>query len=272
MVVFPNAKINLGLQITGKREDGYHNILSCFYPLPWCDILEIIESQQFKLESSGIPIPGKPEDNLCVKAYQMLKKDFQLPPVHIYLHKQIPMGAGLGGGSADASFVLKCLNELFHLFLDDSLLEEYALQLGSDCPFFINNQPVLASGRGEEFEPIALNLSGKYVVMVTPPVHISTAAAYAGIQPRQPEVSIKEILETQPIHLWKDRITNDFEASVFQQYPQIAETKERLYTMGALYASMSGSGASVYGIFEVEIETGNSFPDTYTIWKGLFSD
>lgn len=271
MVVFPNAKINLGLQITGKREDGYHNILSCFYPLPWCDILEIIESQQFKFESSGISIPGKPEDNLCVKAYQMLKKDFQLPPVHIYLHKQIPMGAGLGGGSADASFALKCLNELFHLFLDDSLLEDYALQLGSDCPFFISNQPVLASGRGEEFEPIALNLSGKYVVMVTPPVHISTAAAYAGIQPRQPEVSLKEILETQPIHLWKDCVINDFETSVFRQHPQIAEIKEKLYDLGAAYASMSGSGASVYGIFETETEIKNSFPDTYTIWQGAFS-
>ncbi len=271
MIVFPNAKINLGLQITGKRDDGYHNIFSCFYPLPWCDILEIVEGKKFKFETSGIPIPGKAEDNLCVKAYQLLKKDFQLPPVHIYLHKQIPMGAGLGGGSADASFVLKSLDKLFHLFLDESILEDYALQLGSDCPFFIRNQPVLASGRGEHFEPISLNLSGKYVVMVTPPVHISTAAAYAGVQPRQPDVSLKKILETQPIHLWKDSIINDFETSVFRQYPQIAEIKERLYTMGALYASMSGSGASVYGVFEEEREIRNLFPSGYTIWQGAFS-
>ena len=270
MIVFPNAKINLGLQITGKRDDGYHNILSCFYPLPWCDILEIVESQKFKFESSGLPVPGKAEDNLCVKAYQLLKKDFQLPPVHICLHKQIPMGAGLGGGSADASFTLKVLNELFYLFLDDTILEDYALQLGSDCPFFINNQPVLASGRGEKFQPIALTLSGKYVVMVTPPVHISTGAAYAGVQPRQPDVSLKQILEEKPVHVWKDHVANDFEVSVFQQFPQIGAIKEQLYTMGAAYASMSGSGASVYGIFEEEKAINNSFPDDYLVWQGIF--
>ena len=268
MVIFPNAKINLGLQIVGKREDGYHNILSCFYPLPWCDILEIAEGKKFRFESSGIPIPGKPEDNLCVKAYQMLKHDFQLPPVHIYLHKQIPMGAGLGGGSADASFTLKYLNELFHLFLDDSVLEDYAIQLGSDCPFFIKNQPVLASGRGEQFEQISLDLSGKYVALVTPPIHVATAAAYAGVKPRQPDTDLKEILENHPLHLWKDAVVNDFEVSVFQQYPQIGKIKETLYNLGAMYASMSGSGSSVYGIFEQPADISGSFPKEYIIWQG----
>jgi len=268
MIVFPNAKINIGLQITEKREDGYHNIHSCFYPMPWCDVLEIVESKKFRFESSGIAIPGKAEENLCVKAYQMLKKDFQLPPVDIHLHKQIPIGAGLGGGSADASFALKCLNDLFHLFLADSLLEDYAAQLGSDCPFFIQNRPVLAAGRGDEFEPIQIDLKGKYLVLIAPPIHVATATAYAGVQPKQPDINLKEWIEEQPLQLWKDKISNDFEASVFQQYPQIAEIKDKLYEMDALYASMSGSGACVYGIFERAMDLKNSFPESHTVWEG----
>lgn len=268
MVVFPNAKINLGLQITGKRADGYHDILSCFYPVPWCDILEIIESKKFQFESSGIAIPGKPEDNLCIKAYQMLKHDFQLPPVQMHLHKQIPIGAGLGGGSADASFALKCLSDLFHLFLDDVVLEDYALQLGSDCPFFIKNQPILAAGRGEKFEPVSIKLSGKHVVLVTPPIHVSTAEAYAGITPKPAETGLKETLENQPVHLWKDVVVNDFEASIFQKYPQISNVKAQLYEAGAQYASMTGSGATVYGIFESSIDLNSTFPKDYTIWQG----
>lgn len=254
MVVFPNAKINLGLNVVSKRGDGFHDIVTCFYPVPVCDVLEIIESTGKKttFRSSGIAIPGREEDNLCLKAYQLLKKDYQLPHVDIYLHKIIPIGAGLGGGSADAAFTLQALNEMFQLFLDGTILEEYASQLGSDCAFFIRNKPVLAFERGDVFGSVQIDLKGKKLLLIYPDVHVSTAEAYSRIHPATPEKSVKEILEQVPMEQWRQELKNDFEGSVFQLYPEIAELKEKLYAAGAEYASMSGSGSSVFGIFEGE--------------------
>ncbi len=264
MVVFPNAKINLGLQILRERKDGYHDIASCFVPVPYCDVLEIIESKKFGFTASGVSIPGKPKENLCVRAYHLLQKDFGLPPSSMYLHKLVPVGAGLGGGSADASFALKCLNELFELYLEDSLLEDYAAQLGSDCPFFIRNQAVMAYGTGNEFEEISLDLSGKHIVLVLPPLSVSTAEAYAGVVPTAASTDLKQIIEQPPGAAWKDLIRNDFEASVFKKYPLLADIKQRLYQAGAFYASMSGSGAAVYGLFDTPPLLG-SLPDNYLI-------
>lgn len=263
MVVFPNAKINLGLYILKKRTDGYHDIASCFVPVPFYDVLEIIKSKKFSFIASGISIPDKPEKNLCIKAYRLLKKDFGLPEVSIYLHKLIPIGAGLGGGSADASFTLKCLNGLFELFLDNSILEDYAAQLGSDCPFFIRNQPVLGYGTGNEFEEVKLNLSGKYITLVMPPVHISTAMAYAGIRPAALTHDLKIVLEQNPPGQWKNHISNDFEDFVFRQHPELADVKNKLYEAGALYASLSGSGSTLYGLFESEPKHNYPFDQDY---------
>ncbi|MFP4091421.1 MAG: 4-(cytidine 5'-diphospho)-2-C-methyl-D-erythritol kinase [Cyclobacteriaceae bacterium] len=266
MVVFPNAKINLGLNVLRRRPDGYHDLASCFLPIPYTDVLEIIKSNKFSFSSSGIAIPGDEKDNLCIKAYHLLQKDFNLPPVQIHLHKVIPIGAGLGGGSADASFTLKALNTMFELFLDDFLLEEYAAQLGSDCPFFIENRVRMAYGTGNEFEDISLELTGKHLLLVTPPIHVSTADAYAGINPAEPAQPIKEILK-KPLPEWKGLLVNDFEKTVFAKYPAIAEIKNKLYEASALYASMSGSGASVFGIFDHAPDTTGLFPADYLVWK-----
>lgn len=253
MLSFPNAKINLGLNIIKKREDGYHSIESCFYPVLWQDVLEIIEHQKPEFTSSGISIPGDPKDNLCIKAYQLLYKDFGIPPVKIHLHKNIPIGAGLGGGSADGAFALKMLSDKFNLMLNNTLLEDYAAQLGSDCPFFISNRPSLIKGRGEIFEETSLSLKGKHIVIVNPQIHISTKEAYAGVKPAVPETPVKDIINL-PVTKWKDILKNDFEDSVFPKYPEIRRIKEFLYNSGAEYASMTGSGASVFGIFEKEPE------------------
>ncbi|MEQ9299125.1 MAG: 4-(cytidine 5'-diphospho)-2-C-methyl-D-erythritol kinase [Cyclobacteriaceae bacterium] len=252
MISFPNIKINLGLRITSKRADGYHNIESCFYPVPWCDALEITEANEFSFESSGLSIPGKSSSNLVVKAYEQLKKDFDLPPIKVHLLKSIPMGAGLGGGSADGAFMLKLLNEKFKLGLTDKQLESHALRLGSDCPFFIKNQPVIAKGRGEIFEAINLNLDGKYVVLINPDLHIGTKEAYEGVIPKPSEADLKEILESTSIAEWKDSVKNDFEKSAFKLHPSLKNLKEELYHQGAHYASMSGSGSTMYGIFSLD--------------------
>jgi 4-diphosphocytidyl-2-C-methyl-D-erythritol kinase len=267
MVVFPNAKINLGLHITGKRNDGYHDIESCFYPLTWSDILEVVESKNLSFTTTGIPIPGGWEDNLCMKAYTLLKNAFQLPPVSFHLHKIIPIGAGLGGGSADGAFALKAINEMFGLNLNSAQLEKYALQLGSDCPFFINNKPVFVRGRGEVFESIGINLKGKFILLVNPLFHVSTAEAYGGVTSYSKAGALKKILENSPIESWRGRIKNDFEDPVFQKYPGISSTKDVLYEKGALYASMTGSGASVYGIFEERVNYKGWFPAEYRVWQ-----
>ena len=247
MILFPHAKINIGLNILGKREDGYHNISSVFYPVSSCaDILEITEKEHFLFESSGVDIPK--EENLCEKAFSLLRKDFSFPNVHIHLHKQIPIGAGLGGGSADAAFTLKGLNELFELEISSKKLEKYALQLGADCPFFIDDRPALVEGIGEKLSHIDLNLSVFEIRLVMPGIHISTAEAYAGVSPKIPKNPLRELIKL-PIEKWKGKIKNDFERSIFIKHPKLQSIKEQLYKEGAIYAAMSGSGSTLYGFF-----------------------
>jgi 4-diphosphocytidyl-2-C-methyl-D-erythritol kinase len=262
MINFPNCKINIGLNIVGKREDGYHNLETVFYPLPWHDALEIIQSEKFQFFSTGNSIPIAAEENICTKAYQLLKKDFDLPTVHMHLHKVIPTGAGLGGGSADGAFTLLLLNKKFKLELSEAQLIDYALQLGSDCPIFILNQPCFASSRGEKLIPVELDLSTYKIVLVHPGMHISTAWAFNNLKLKSKEVSIKEVV-SKPVHEWNEFIFNDFEEPVFEHYAEIGEVKKLLISQGALYASLTGSGSAVYGIFDKEAETDFKFPEHY---------
>lgn len=255
MITFPNAKINLGLSITEKRPDGYHNLETVFYPVPLEDALEIRTSSEagpkFTLHSYGLDIVGSPEDNLVIKAYSLLDKEFHLPPVEIHLYKHIPSGAGLGGGSSDAAFMLKLLNEHYQLKQSESQLETYATALGADCAFFIKNSPTFAEGIGNLFSPITLSLKGYQILIVKPNVFVSTREAFSNIRPHRPECSIKDIIQ-RPLHEWKELLMNDFEASVFPQYPVIEEIKKELYSNRAIYVSMSGSGSSVFGLFNPE--------------------
>jgi 4-diphosphocytidyl-2-C-methyl-D-erythritol kinase len=265
MVSFPNAKINLGLHVVARRPDGYHNIESCFYPVGWTDVLEIIEAETLQFTSSGLPIPGEAAHNLCLKAYAALKKDFNLPPVHIHLHKVIPIGAGLGGGSADAAFAVKLLNDKFALGLTPERMEDYVRPLGSDCAFFIQNKPLYCYDKGDRFADIAVDLKGYWIGLVNPGIHVSTPEAYAGVTPGLPPVPLRDVL-ARPVAEWRGRLGNDFERTVFAKYPAIAAVKEKLYEAGALYASMSGSGATVYGIFAQPVPLRDYFPAGYTIW------
>jgi 4-diphosphocytidyl-2-C-methyl-D-erythritol kinase len=254
MLSFPNCKINLGLHILGKREDGFHNLETVFYPLAFKDALELMplsnSTTDIEFTGTGLAVAGNMEDNLCVKAYHLLKKDFpQLPAVKIHLHKAIPMGAGLGGGSADASFMLNMLNEKFKLNLSTPKLLNYALPLGSDCPFFSINKPCFATGRGEILEEIKIDLSAYKIVLINPGIHVNTGWAFSNITPALPAKSVKEIVQ-QPIETWKAELKNDFEMAVFTVHPQVKEIKESLYQQGAIYAAMSGSGSTVFGIFE----------------------
>ncbi|WP_288109552.1 4-(cytidine 5'-diphospho)-2-C-methyl-D-erythritol kinase [Bacteroides acidifaciens] len=252
MIVFPNIKINLGLSITEKRPDGYHNLETVFYPVALEDALEIRAlpeaDKKITLHQYGMEITGNPEDNLVAKAYSLLDKEFHLPPVEIHLYKHIPSGAGLGGGSSDAAFMLKLLNGHFHLNLSEEQLEIYAATLGADCAFFIKNKPVYAEGIGNIFSPIELSLKGYQIMIVKPDVFVSTREAFANIHPHHPEYPVKEVIR-RPVAEWKDTLINDFEASVFPQHPVIGEIKKELYNQGAIYASMSGSGSSVFGLF-----------------------
>ncbi len=259
MIVYPNAKINIGLNVVEKRPDGYHNLETVFYPIGLQDILEIQELEGdapacgYRLKVTGSVLDGSPEDNLVVRAFKLLKKDFDLPPVSIGLYKHIPTGAGLGGGSADAAFTVKTLNERFKLGLTTQQMEDYCTQLGADCPFFIQNKPMFATGIGNVFQPIELNLKYKSLVLVKPDTFVSTKDAYAKVKVQHPEKQLPELL-SQPIEKWKDTVVNDFEASVFSKYPEIAAIKDRMYDLGAVYASMSGSGSSVFGIFEDPVD------------------
>lgn len=257
MITFPNVKINLGLSITEKRPDGYHNLETVFYPVALEDALEVRTSsatapdRKFTLHQHGLEIAGKPEDNLVAKAYQLLDEEFNLPPIDIHLFKHIPSGAGLGGGSSDAAFMLKLLNEHFHLNLPDNQLEEYAATLGADCAFFIRNKPTFAEGIGNIFSPIELSLSGYGIMIVKPDIFVSTREAFSNIHPKRPEHPIKEVIQ-RPVSEWKEALINDFEASVFPLHPAIEAIKQELYNQGAAYASMSGSGSSVFGLFAPE--------------------
>jgi len=252
MVVFPNAKINLGLTITEKRLDGYHNIESCFYPIPLVDALEVVESKKLSFTSSGISIPGNTDDNLCLKAYYLLKEKHNLPPVAIHLHKNIPIGAGLGGGSSDGAFMIKLLNDKFNLGESADQMENMALKLGSDCPFFIRNEPLFVEGTGNLFSKINLELKGYFLALALPQIHVSTAQAYAGITPKKPIINLKEVLENPDLGLWDSHIKNDFEYSVFKLHPSLAIIKNSLKKAGALYTSMTGSGSAVFGLFKTE--------------------
>jgi 4-diphosphocytidyl-2-C-methyl-D-erythritol kinase len=233
MIAFPPCKINLGLSILRKRDDGYHDIETCFYPIPWTDILEIIPSDRFEFTVSGNTIPG--DDNLCVKAYRLLSA----PPAKIHLHKIIPAGAGLGGGSSDAAWTLRLLNDIFNLKLSKDELRKYAAKIGSDCAFFIDDVPMMGTGRGDILTPANISLKGKFIVIVKPGIHVSTAEAYAGVVPQESAIDLTDMKS----------LKNDFEESIFKKFPVIASIKKSLYGMGAIYASMSGSGSAVYGIF-----------------------
>ena len=267
MLVFPNAKINIGLNIVEKRADGFHNITSCFYPVGWSDALEIIPADTFSFQSDGTTIPGKESDNLCIKAYHMMAADYSLPPVSVHLLKTIPIGAGLGGGSSDAAFTIKALNQLFGLEISLEKQQDYARRLGSDCAFFIQNKPVFAFGKGDQFEPAELSLKGKWILMVNPGIHISTVEAYAGVKPGNPESDLRNLLK-EPITSWKSTVKNDFEVMLFKKYPLLEDIKQSVYDSGALYAAMSGSGSTLYGIFEKEIDHSDRF-SRFNIWQGI---
>ena len=248
MILYPNAKINLGLNIESKRSDGYHNISSVFYPIYDCfDILEIVSSNSFLFTSSGIPIPGS--NNLCIKAYDLLKLKFNIPAVHIHLHKKIPIGAGLGGGSSDGAFVLKGLNDLFKLNISNEILKDLALELGADCPFFIENEPKYITGIGDLMENIKLDLSMYEIRLVDSKIHINTKNSYSNIVPKSQKLKLSELIR-RPVRFWKDLITNDFEQIVFKNHPKLSKVKENLYAKGAVFSSMTGTGSTIYGLFK----------------------
>lgn len=272
MISFPNSKINIGLRILHKRDDGYHNLETIFFPVAIQDALEIIPQQthehssSFPFSLSGTELRGQPTNNLCVRAYKLLKRDFPgLPKIKMHLHKSIPSGAGLGGGSADAAFALLMLNKMFNLGMSREKLLYYAAELGSDCPFFIINKPCFASGKGEILEEIPLDLNGYKIIVVNPGIHVDTGLAFLSIIPAMPEKSIRDIVLQEPLERWKDELINDFEKGIFARYPEIAELKDLLYEKGAIYASMSGSGSTVYGIFSPKSRPSLKFPPDFFV-------
>ncbi len=270
--MFPNAKINLGLRVIERRTDGYHSIETLFLPVELCDILEFVVTPdaKFSLEITGIAVGGNPEENLIYKAWEIMHRDYSVPCVHAHLHKVIPIGAGLGGGSADAAFMLKGLNEYFSCGCSPGTLESYAAELGSDCAFFIRNLPAIGTGRGEILEPIELSVTGYEIVLVNPGVHVGTREAYADIVPQEPENSLRELISLPMIH-WQNTIHNDFERSVFTTYPVIAGLKQKMINLGAIYASMSGSGSTVYGIFrEGDLDKLPADFNMYFYYRGKF--
>ena len=305
MIVFPNAKINIGLNVVARRPDGYHDIETVFYPVLLQDALEItlmrpLDPAQLRkrieagllvqpddvfmpfrlrrrkedipccsLEMTGNEFPFVAADNLVVKAYLMLQQDFDLPSIDIKLHKHIPSGAGLGGGSSDCAFMITLLNRRFNLRMRDSMMERYAARLGSDCAFFISNTPSIATGRGEILNPVGLSLKGYTVLLVKPDVSVSTAEAYASLTPKQPEIPLAEAIR-RPVAEWKDCVFNDFETTVFAKYPLLADIKRRLYSMGAVYAAMSGSGSTVYGLFRESLDNpADEFPGMFVCQREM---
>jgi 4-diphosphocytidyl-2-C-methyl-D-erythritol kinase len=268
MVVYPPAKINIGLFITGKRPDGFHNIETVFYPISLTDTLEINLAdtrEKLRFTSSGIVLPGGVRDNLCCKAYHLLDAIYGLPPAVIKLHKNIPAGAGLGGGSSDAAHTLRALNVLCRLQLSNAELSGIASRLGSDCAFFLQDNPALGTGKGDVLEPVSMSLAHQHILLVKPPVSVSTSDAYAAVKPAVPQQRLPGLLQAPAVN-WRHTVVNDFETSVFAKFPEIERIKEWMYASGALYASMSGSGSSVYGIFEqIPAGVNRIFPDCF-IW------
>jgi 4-diphosphocytidyl-2-C-methyl-D-erythritol kinase len=272
MLFFPNAKINLGLMVLDRRSDGYHDIESFMYPVPLTDVAEFIVDRG--PVSSNTPLCrcyGHPLDehseNLCVKAYRLIRADFDIPPVQISLYKHIPVGAGLGGGSADGAFMLKALNEYFSLGITESALSVYALRLGSDCPFFIRNTPALVTGRGEQIHAADLSLKGIHLAVIFHRIRVSTGEAYAGLKPSQAKESIGSII-SRPLEKWKGLLENQFEAFVFSRFPEIKKVRDKLYSLGAVYASMTGSGSAVYGLFREPLVLKKMFRD-YFVWQDV---
>ncbi len=269
MIVFPNAKINLGLNVVEKRPDGFHNLETVFYPVPLCDGLEITESagpQACQLTTSGLVVDTVSDsDNIVFKAFQLLADSFTLPPAAFHLHKKIPFGAGLGGGSADGAFAIRLISDFYQLNLSSKEMEEYAARLGSDCPFFIRNKPVYAEGRGGKMYSINLNLSNYYLMLVKPGFSINTKQAFQGITPQKSEIPLTHICR-QPVSEWKNSMKNDFEKSIFPLYPELEKIKKQLYNMGAVYAAMSGSGSVIFGIFNHQPDTA-PFAGKYFVWS-----
>lgn len=252
MLLLPNCKINIGLNIVSKRSDGYHNLETVFFPIPLRDNLEFKEIENedvpYRLVSGGVPIEGKPEDNLIVKVYLDMKAEFNLPALELSLYKNIPMGAGLGGGSSDAAAMMIGLNEAYNLQLSAEDMEKRLAKFGADCPFFVRNKPAYATGIGDELTNCNVSLKDKFIVLVKPDVFVSTKEAYAHVTPKLPAIPLAEAIKL-PIETWKEQIVNDFEQSVFPFHPELPAIKQTLYDMGAVYASMSGSGSTMYGIF-----------------------
>lgn len=266
MICFPNAKINIGLNIVSKREDGYHNIETIFYPIALSDALEVLPSRDrraYRLFQTGIDIHSKPENNLVIKALNLLGADKDIPNLDIHLLKTIPFGAGLGGGSSNGASMLQLLNETFSLGYSDKELKQFAVKLGADCSFFLKNTPSFATGIGEELEEVELSLEDYFMVLVKPDIHISTQEAYNQIIPKESEVSVKEMIKL-PMDQWQNVVRNDFEAPIFNEYPEIEEIKQTLYEKGAIYASMTGSGPSVFGFFKEKPTL--SFPNCF-VWR-----
>lgn len=265
MIAFANAKINLGLQVLRRRNDGYHDLETVFYPVGVHDVIEVIESDKTRLHLTGVNIPISAQDNLCLRAYDLVKERADIPPVDIYLHKGIPVGAGLGGGSSDAAAVLRLLNDVFALGLREIELMEMASRLGADCAFFIRNKPVFATGIGDVFEPIDLDLSQYQVVVVKPDIHVNTREAYETLAPNSTGNGLKDAVRL-PVSNWKGRVANDFEPGIFHRYPVIGRIKMQLYESGALYAAMSGSGSAVFGIFEDKIRLDETFAEHHVFY------
>lgn len=253
MIVFPNCKINLGLRILRKREDGFHDLETIFYPVPASDVLEVhIQPDtpgQISFTQTGFPIEGPTENNSCIKAFQLIKSKYPfINGIEVFLHKNIPTGAGLGGGSSDSVSMLQVMKKLLQLPLSNFELESFALQLGSDCPFFLLNKPALATGRGEILKEISLSLKGYHLLLINPGITVSTADAFSGCKPSIEGKSLATIIK-QPVQTWRDELKNQFEDTIFQKHPSLAEIKEQLYAHGAIYASMSGSGSTLFGIY-----------------------
>jgi len=270
MICFPNAKINIGLRVTGKRPDGYHNIESILYPIGLTDILEVSEQEKvsgkgISLDTTGIKMDTPLKENLVFRTAELLRKEYSIPPLSIHLHKLIPIGSGLGGGSSDTAFLLRLLNKKFNIGITEEKLFSIASGLGSDCPFFLNNTSAFISGRGEEIQQMHLNLNRLYLVVVYPDIHIDTSFAYSQITPSKPGLSLQKLIK-YPINQWKENIINDFEKPVFSKYPNIRKIKEKLYRMGAIYSSLTGSGSAVYGLFDKETETDGQFGH-YLVWQ-----
>lgn len=271
MVSFPPCKINLGLHVTAKRPDGYHDLVTCFYPVPWFDVLEVVPSASFQFSLTGREPGVEKTDNLCVRAYEIMRNEFSIPPVSMHLHKILPIGAGLGGGSSDAAHSLQLLNSVFSLALTPETLKRLAATLGSDCPFFIaSDKPMIGTGRGEILSEVSLSLKGTFLVIAKPDVAVSTREAYAAIRPAAPSADLARILEKHALPEWKDLLKNDFEPVVAERFPVIAAIKQTMYDEGALYASMSGSGSAVYGLFERQVNLKKNF-EGMTTWAGFLN-